>query len=682
MGNSRYVGKGQSLSVISDPATILRENPLETTTQPQQSEPQKSQTAEKQVGAKKRKTVTTEEVVVMPGGDTHGANGATNGSHGKIASLLPTIPENPCAALINAMAMNPSAYAGVRIKIQQLSPKTFELDKETPVGLTVGDIKHWLGSNYGSGVYLLTLERDGAEIEGPQGKLTLRDVRAPNDEGGLQILDEDPVKRAKAQTQLKGEEKRQAEIELEQRRIELSKAKLDSEAKREADKEKSDPVMAIIAELKKEKESLERKLETAAHTKPADSLTDQLVKLTPVLALLMPLLKREPDTGVADALKEIARSSEKNAERQERAQEKNIEAMRLMNEKVLETLKDSKKTTGGLAEMITTIRSIRELGDEFGPARDRDELDIDPNNIWGSLAVTTIKGIHSLFKNGSPVIQKAIEDATKNINRTPETLTEDDQGALDREIERQMLIQNKVRQKQRALAAGPTARAAKPQAASASKEPPAALPLLEAPQRFEIASNPPEPYLFPQNEEEEVSEPVLENQETDSPTQSQPETPAPAAAEPEIPTVATEPLPELSEIMLDDAVKEVEATTQTMAQDILSGRVFSADTNAPMRWIEEALDIWPEPYKDKLLELGANSYLAIVRDVKEKAGTEWDKVLEALYHEGNKRDAIKPRDGQYVYNNFHASFQTFIAAWKVRKAELAGGMPARAEQSQ
>jgi hypothetical protein len=557
-----------------------------------------------------------------------------------VSRKLPS--KHPCADLIDNIAAK--HLTDYQIRAIRLSPKYQEIPSDDiPQGPT-SDIQTVLRDSFGDGVYRIRIAQNSVDVEGERGCMIMS-IGASNANvgraGGNAKEESETVKAAREKTIEEREKKAQAEAVLDRERVELERQKMVRQYERE---EKHDPLLREIDALK---EKLREQNQRPAAPDPIDSI----VKLAPLLAVLK---GDGGGTGLSEAMKEMARANERIAERQERQMEKMMTAMKEMQQSQLDAIRKTSEGQNGVGSAIKLIREMNGLREEMGLGQQSsDEPDIDPNNIWGSIAAVGIKGIYKLFTTGGPELQRAIATVASNIGRTPDNITESDRDALERELAEQM-------QARRPRLAAPAAQQQQQPRPQPVRRAPAPLPppiprnVVQMPVRKQAEPT-------PQQAEQNVAEPPV------SAAPLAPEVPAPApSSAPSEPVVAPNPPAESSDdiadnatLLEDDIRQEVDAAGEVMLQDILSGRI-EAGTCV---WMEQALERWPRNFKDAMCAQDNN--MGMRKLVIEKMNPKlWERIETALCAEFDRLEAKQKSTGTYVTNNFLASFGWFAQAWR------------------
>lgn len=605
---------------------------------------------------KKVKRTTTEEFV-----DDGSAGAPTPGTAAGVNILQSDIEK-----VINDMPSGNNPNLAVRVTMVLPDLNQFIL----PVQLSVENIRKYLTNKYplekGPYQYNLQVLNNGV-VMNQFGELAMHigDSRSAPPAGSISESDEtDPVKAKKKKVEEKKQDIALTALEAEH-----------AEVRKKAEAQQVSPLERELADLKKKNDELERRLD-----RPQESSVDQLVKLAPLLAVLVPLFKREPDTAMAEAIKEMARTNEKNAERAAVAQKEMIQTMASMQEKQLAAIA---KTSDN--DPFAMLRKVKQIQDDFFPPQQQDsELDLDPNNILGSIAVAGIKGLYALARSGGPELKAIIGQITANMGKTPETVGPQDQAALDQELDKMLearRVQKLATQPRQALPV-PQPPQQRTQQAPLRRNVVHMPPRPPSAQQIAVPLPPPAPRVRAENVSTEppmsevqqpppssrpgaatvphsqIPETIIDTMVPDSPAAPSLETPPPQAQQAEIQEERSD---DAAALLEDDIRKEVEACSDTMLQDILSGRTASGATH---RWIDEALESWPRDFKENLLTL-SGGHIQVMRAIQEKMiPATWDKIQDALAAESNRRESAQPGQGAYVHNNFFNSFAQLLLGWK------------------
>ena len=614
MGKSAYVGNGQTLEVADAPV----DTPTEVQSSPQQAPAISTSRAKTQstgvakgrgrrvtVGAVEKKVVTEEKSVEMDTDPTGFFEPRNDFSPPPLPTHQPSAHESPCAALINEKGRSGDASYTLRV-LRVGTRRDKQVDEVLPI-MTIVDLKKHLAANFGPGNWRIHPQHDGQALNEPYCLLQINIGEAECPAPAEESEDSNPLQNEKRRTQLLREKKLQMEAELDLKKTELEHKQLISGA---ADS----PLQKTIDTLAKQIEDLKR-----ANEKPQKTLGEQLLEampiLTPLIAALAPLLKREKDTSMAEAIKEMSHQQERQADRQREQQKEFLHTLEKMNEKVLETVKEKSSKHGDILE---TIKVIRELNEEFSPPRE-EEFDIDPNNVTGSIVAGGIKALINAFRTGGPQIASAIAQAAAVLHKTPETLTQSDIPAIENELRRSL----------------PNPQPLPPQVRRPAPMPrttPAPIPFPQQP----VPSLPPNPTVSL-------------------------ETPPPHQAEQAAVAVNPPERKPKTKEEIADLVARIEVSFDHMALDITSGRMIKDSFD----WVEDAIHDWPDDYLAYLARIP--NPVTRMSDISRRAQAKYDATVQLALAEG------QTKYGSDIYTKFYQSFDHLIAAWTELQANIKAG---------
>lgn len=363
------------------------------------------------VSGLKQVTQTTTEKFVTP------TNGNGNGAH------APQAVSNPCVELINSNASDPN------FQVIAIAPHSDHGNTPIPCPplSTVADIKAWLRSKFGNGTYILKAHRDGVELTGENSFMRMMIMDAIGNPNGSASLDEDPVKAAKTRLAITKTEAEIKKAEAERKRLEDDEER--ARKKREKEEKEADaaPHNAVVDALKKQIEDLTKKLD-----KPQTSMTEELVKLSPLIIALAPLFKPKEENTTKLILDLFAKMDEREDKREERA-ERRDEKREEKFEKILEKIEEGKNKNSFLEE----IEKFKTMSEILGKNDDDDDFQFDPahpiSSLFGGALKYGFKAIKEVSKD--PNARQIMAHLAARLGKQPEEFTEQDMAPINAELE-------------------------------------------------------------------------------------------------------------------------------------------------------------------------------------------------------------------------------------------------------
>lgn len=554
--------------------------------------------------------------------------------------------KNLCVELING-AVGDSKF---QISCERRAPGLLQIGNAIPQG-PVSAIREYLEQQHGPGVYVLKVTEDGIIIPQAEGGSCELRIEGKSPE----VQNSEAVKEQSEKAKLLKLKVAEAEAEAELKRTQRKIEREEVEAKREAKDAEESPTVARIAEL-------ESKLEAALKPKPSEWTLDKIAVLLTAAAPIIQLFIPKKDDSIKEVLQTINQTNKET------------------NEKLIRLL-EKKEEKGGDKDAFEIFRMLRkELKDEekdkqawlekMTPRND-DDIEIDPNNIWGSLAAAGVKGIIHLFKTGGPGMVEAIQTIAANVGKKPEQLTDADTAAVQRAI-----AESAAAEKRRPLQLPP-----QQQVQRAPLGPPRPLQL---PQRMNAPANgvPPQAPAAVLNKPSGESPPGATAQTL--PTGTPPTIVEQPAVAPVVAgdTTIPESIPDSSATasstgssvapfklanpkLEDDLVLEINKSVEDMVIDIESGRMVRG---AALVWIDDSLDRWNTDFLKYLATI--ESHMERYKVIRSKASADsLEKLDNALMEAAKKLDADKPGESTYLWNNFHNSFEVLTRAFLEQQKE-------------
>lgn len=353
--------------------------------------------------------------------------------------------------------------------------------------------------------------------------------------------------------------------------------------------------------------------------------TGLITALAPVLAVI---LKPKDDTGMEKMFQMLMKqqSDAMTAAREDR--KFMAEVQQKQTEMMMKAI-EGKKAGGGEMNMMQMMQLMRDMKNDIREdfermlPKDEDDVEIDPNNLWGSVAAQGIGGLIKAFKTGSPAAMGAIAAVLSNIGKAkPEDVTPLDLPALNQELQRRGIHATfaPIQQQPQLMTNIPHAPVVPSRAATLPDMPPPV---------FNPRSSTPPPMAM-----ENSLEPL-----------------------PEVPELAgAESIASTNDIMREDLRQELEISAENMLSDILSGRIGREEPT----WTENAAFRWHESYLNELEALP--SPVDVMEAVKKSiGGSVWSKIESALAEMAAK--------GEPPHYQFNMSFGTLMEHWKQIKEQ-------------
>jgi hypothetical protein len=224
-----------------------------------------------------------------------------------------------------------------------------------------------------------------------------------------------------------------AETEAAQREYERRREQADEERDRRA----SAPVEALKAELAELKGMFKDLMAKVSNPPPPPM--DPLVIVKELGSVFAQIAKPQ------DSTKDIAMMMIEN--------NKSSIAMQIEQMKELRTTLE--KQAGNPQEQMKFYMSLQQQGEEramkmmeYMNPPEKDDVEIDPSNVWGSLAAEGVKTLISAFKSGGPEIIKMI---ASRVGKPAEQVTEGDLANLAQRLHHVPPVAAPVRQAQQFL---------------------------------------------------------------------------------------------------------------------------------------------------------------------------------------------------------------------------------------
>lgn len=376
------------------------------------------------------------------------------------------------------------------------------------------------------------------------------------------------------------------------------------------------------------------------------AIAAQKTDIAPIISALAPaltaILSKPKDDGMEKMFAVLMKmqTDAMTAAREDRKFMAEVQAKQ--TEMMMKAIAD-KKSGGGEMNMMQMMQLMRDMKNDIREdfermlPKDDDDVNIDPNNLWGSIAAEGIGGVIKAFKSGSPAAMSAIAAVLSNMGkRSPAELTDADIPALQAELQRKgynVHIAPSAPQLPIAPAPNiPHAPVNVPARTVAAPQPVGEMP----PPNF-IRRTPVQPSL---------------------PSESL-ETPPPLAD-----VEAAEPVPTTDEILKEDLRQELDLSIDMMIADIHAGRINRDEPT----WTENAVTRWHESFLNELEMAGSPS--DVMEAVKKVVGAAaWNRVDVALKE-------VAEKTSEAPHYQFIASFGVLIELWKATK-ELKKAPPAQ-----
>lgn len=533
---------------------------------------------------------------------------------------------------------------GWKIDVAQTSPQPHIVD-DVPQGLPYTDLKNFIKC-HGPGVYRITA-RDGAGraiaskcetiIERGDPRMMLAAAQAG---GAANIIGSDDsaelqkarVRKAKAEVEAQAVK---AEAELEDVKDARQKAKEKEERKSErAEMDAMDKMLELIKEQREEDRRKEEQreqreeqrrreerefqrglfeaLSKKAEQPPTEPVSKQLAALltaaSPILAPVIEaiaktrLTPQEPQKAI-DPLESAMKLLQALGTQQETKQAHEV--------KLLDKLLDSRLNAP--TDNLAAIREAEErsesrmmwLWEQAEKARERaernsnngsdDDLNLDPNNLWGSGVVALIRGLYTLVKEGGPAMAQLI---SAHVQKPADQITPQDLAPLAERLQQLP----RPTQRQLPVATNP------PQRRPQQQQQPAFQPTAAVWQTLDGANAPPQPPpVIPNADSPHVPSSTAVIPSAAMPPQApiapiSPPSSVPLAPPVAAPTIVLNAPPDAvvtGADLVDDMRQDVELTVKDIIIDCRQQREEHT-------WHDAAFRTWPKALKEQFAQVGAS----------------------------------------------------------------------------
>jgi len=340
-----------------------------------------------------------------------------------------------CASFINDIFDKPE-LADYKVGVTRIAPSYMENIEIPPRG-PIEDILTCLRESVGPGTYRVRVyDGNGWHVQGSRGTITVKigqnegqyagpNIPFPRDaQGGIRQDDDEATRLRKERVVI------DETIQTETKREQLKRLK--ETAEREAEMKLSQPVESLKEELRAQRETFKEELRAMRdELKSSQNKLDLpalLTALAPVLTVVLAKPVAEKGGDIKDFVAMMAEMNKQSAQ-------SSTAMMTQLQGMVIELIG---KKADNPETMFKTMMDMRREGREEAKEmfemmnKNDDDFDVDPNNVWGSIAAGGIKALINAFKHGGPQIMQMI---ASRVGKPATQVTEADLGELQRKIE-------------------------------------------------------------------------------------------------------------------------------------------------------------------------------------------------------------------------------------------------------